>query len=82
MSDVIQNQPETPERPAGIVILEQEVKTRLEGRVQDFRIQLGKRGFILTGKAKTYYAKQLAQHHASTLAPASSFVEGNDIEVA
>jgi len=42
--------------------LEARVQSRLHGRVRDFRVLVRGGGLILTGHARTYYAKQLAQH--------------------
>jgi hypothetical protein len=42
--------------------LETHVQSRLNGRVQHFRLVVRGCGLILTGHARTYYAKQLAQH--------------------
>jgi hypothetical protein len=42
--------------------LETHVYSRLNGRVRHFRLVLRGCGLISTGQARTYYAKQLAQH--------------------
>jgi hypothetical protein len=42
--------------------LETQVQSRLNGRVRDLRLVVRGCGLILTGQARTYYAKQLAQH--------------------
>lgn len=42
--------------------VESHVKNRLHGRVWDLRLLLGEAGLVLQGRARTYYAKQLAQH--------------------
>ena len=42
--------------------LETRVESRLNRRVQHFRLVVRGCGLILTGHARTYYAKQLAQH--------------------
>jgi hypothetical protein len=42
--------------------LETHVQSRLNGRVRNFRLVVRVGGLILTGQARTYYAKQLAQH--------------------
>jgi hypothetical protein len=41
--------------------LETHVQSRLSGRVRDFRLVVRGCGLTLTGQARTYYAKQLAQ---------------------
>jgi hypothetical protein len=38
------------------------VQTRLLGRVHEFRLESSAAGLVLRGCARTYYAKQLAQH--------------------
>jgi hypothetical protein len=38
------------------------VQTRLLGRVHEFRLEASAAGLVLRGCARTYYAKQLAQH--------------------
>jgi hypothetical protein len=40
--------------------LETQVQSRLNGRVRHFRLVVRECGLILTGYARTYYAKQLA----------------------
>jgi len=59
--------------------LETHVQSRLNGRVQHFRLVVRGYGLILTGHARTYYAKQLAQHavmEATTLP-----IVANEIDV-
>jgi hypothetical protein len=59
--------------------LEARVQSRLNGRVHNFRLVCRERGLVLTGQARTYYAKQLAQHavmEATTLP-----IMANDIDV-
>jgi len=59
--------------------LEAHVRSRLTGRVRDLQLVRRGDGLILRGRARTYYAKQLAQHavmQASTLA-----LLANEIEV-
>jgi osmotically-inducible protein OsmY len=57
----------------------EQIKAMLRGRVNDLRVSLNGGRVVLVGKACTYYAKQLAQHHAQRLLGASSVV--NEIEV-
>jgi hypothetical protein len=38
------------------------VKQKLQGRAWDIRLIIEDGGVILQGRARTYYAKQLAQH--------------------
>ena len=42
--------------------LEAHVKCRLNGRVRDLRLLVRGHGLVLQGRARTYYAKQIAQH--------------------
>jgi hypothetical protein len=51
-----------PALPAGVEQLETRMQSQLSGRVQHFRLVVRGYGLILTGHARTYYAKQLAQH--------------------
>jgi hypothetical protein len=55
----------TPLLPPGLPEMEQletHAQSRLNGRVRHFRLVAREDGLILTGYARTYYAKQLAQH--------------------
>jgi hypothetical protein len=59
--------------------LEARVLYRLSGQVRDFELVVTDAGLILRGRARTYYAKQVAQHtvmQASTLP-----ILANEIEV-
>jgi hypothetical protein len=47
---------------AEVAELELLVACKLAGRVRDLRLRVGERGVTLRGYARTYYAKQLAQH--------------------
>jgi hypothetical protein len=42
--------------------LETHLRTRLIDRVCDFSLEARTEGLVLRGHARTYYAKQLAQH--------------------
>ena len=42
--------------------MEEHVQCRLNGRVSDLRLLLRGHGLVLQGRARTYYAKQIAQH--------------------
>jgi hypothetical protein len=42
--------------------LETRVQSRLNGLVRNFRLAARGCGLVLTGQARTYYARQLAQH--------------------
>lgn len=59
--------------------LEARVQCRLNGRVRDFRLSVRDNGFVLQGRAHTYYAKQLAQH--AVLEATSVPILANEIEV-
>ena len=55
----------TPVLPPGLPSKEQletHVQSRLNGRVRHFRLVDHGSGLVLRGHARTYYAKQLAQH--------------------
>ncbi len=59
--------------------LEELVQARLSGRVRELRIQVRDHGLILHGQARTYYAKQLAQHTAMQASELP--ILANEIEV-
>lgn len=46
--------------------LESRLQARLSGRVRDLRLRLDDAGIVLQGLARTYHAKQLAQHAVMT----------------
>lgn len=60
--------PTTPEYGAksGLDQLEIRVQVRLGRRIRDLRLLMYGRSIILRGYARTYYAKQLAQHVVMT----------------
>jgi hypothetical protein len=66
-------------RKASAEHLELKVKRRLGSRVRDLRVIVRRDGVILTGRASTYHAKQLAQHAAMELGALP--ILANDIEV-
>jgi hypothetical protein len=73
---------ETPIRspaPSEISQLETHVQSRLNGRVRYFRLVIRGCGLILTGRAATYYGKQLAQH--AVMEATSLPILANEIEV-
>jgi hypothetical protein len=73
---------DTPPVPFRIPELEQlegYVQTRLNGRVRDFQLSVRGHGLILTGHARTYYAKQLAQQ--AVLEVTALPILANDIQV-
>jgi hypothetical protein len=59
--------------------LEDHIQSRLMGRVLDLRLVLTDDGLILHGHARTYYAKQLAQHALMEATPLP--ILANEIEV-
>jgi hypothetical protein len=58
--------------------VEAHVRNRLAGRVRDFRVLVRDEGLVLRGHARTYYAKQLAQH---AVMEAGLPILANEIEV-
>ena len=65
--------------PNAAAELEEIVKARLQGWVQAFQLMSEHHGLVLRGKARSYYAKQLAQHTVMTATTAP--IMANDIEV-
>lgn len=59
--------------------LEELVQARLSGQVRDLRIRVRDQGLILQGRARTYYAKQIAQHTA--MRASALPIVANEIEV-
>jgi hypothetical protein len=59
--------------------IEKHVQCRLTGVVRDFRLMLRDQGLVLRGHARTYYAKQLAQH--AVMETTSLAIRANEIEV-
>jgi carbon storage regulator len=59
--------------------LEARVLARLGGRVRNFRLLVRGGGLVLTGQARTYYAKQLAQHEVREAAALP--IVANEIDV-
>jgi hypothetical protein len=68
-----------PPRLPEVEGLETRVQSQLNGRVRDFRLIIRGSGLVLTGYARTYYAKQLAQH--AVLAATALPILANEIEV-
>lgn len=54
-------------------------KRRIRGLIGDFHLLLQDRGLVLSGRAHTYYAKQLAQH--AVMEATDLPILANDIEV-
>jgi hypothetical protein len=59
--------------------LETLVQIRLSGRVHNFQLLWRDNGLVLRGQARTYYAKQLAQHAVMEVSEAP--ILANEIEV-
>ena len=55
------------------------VQRQLRGRLRDFRLKRRGDGVVLTGRAGSYYAKQLAQH--AVMRVTSLPIVKNEIEV-
>jgi len=59
--------------------LEVRLQGKLQGRVRDLQLRLQESGLVLRGHARTYYAKQLAQH--TLLTETNLAILANEIEV-
>jgi hypothetical protein len=59
--------------------LETVVQSRLAGQVRHFHVVVQNQGLVLRGIARSYYAKQLAQH--AIMAATDLPIVANDIEV-
>jgi hypothetical protein len=60
--------------------IEEHVQSRLTGRVRDFQLLIRDQGLVLRGHARTYHAKQLAQH--AVMEATSLPILANEIAVA
>lgn len=60
--------------------IEQLVLRRLNGTVRSLKLTVRDNGLVLRGHARTYYAKQLAQHAVMELTKLR--IRANEIEVA
>lgn len=65
--------------PWNIEELELHLQGRLGGRIRNLRLHQCRSGIVLRGIARTYYAKQLAQH--AVLTEARMPILANEIEV-
>lgn len=65
--------------PPSVEKLEALVRCRLTGRVRDLRLHLEGEALVLRGHARTYYAKQLAQH--AVMDATDLPIRANEIEV-
>lgn len=68
--------PMTAERLMHLAAL---VRDRLGNRLQDFQLEADENGLVLSGRARTYYVKQLAQH--MIMAVAAVPIAANNIMV-
>jgi len=59
--------------------VENRIRHQLSGRLREFRLELRGAGVVLRGRARTYYAKQLAQH--AVMAATDLPILRNEIEV-
>ena len=59
--------------------VERTIREKTSGLIRDLRVDVGVGEIVLTGRAATYYAKQLATHAA--LDACESLTLTNDIEV-
>jgi hypothetical protein len=64
---------------ADVAALEEHLRCRLAGRARDLQLVITNQGLVLRGRARTYYAKQLAQQ--VVLAGTSTAIAANEIEV-
>ena len=55
------------------------VRRQLQGRLQDFQVWPDRQGLILSGRVRSYYAKQLAQH--VVMQQTDSLIVRNEIAV-
>jgi hypothetical protein len=63
----------------GITELEAHIQCQLGGQLREFRLVLANGGLILCGRARTYHAKQLAQH--AVMEATGLPILANEIEV-
>lgn len=72
-------EPGTGRRGMSPCDLEAHVQARVGGQLLDFRIVVQDDGLVLQGRARTYYAKQLAQH--AVMEATGMPIRANEIEV-
>ncbi len=63
----------------GVTELEAHIECRLGGQIREFRLVIVDNGLLLRGHARTYYAKQLAQH--AVMEATGLPILANEIEV-
>lgn len=66
-------------RDATLEDLEAVVQGRLAGRVKNLRLVRSGEGLVIRGQARSYYAKQLAQH--AVMSSSDCPIYGNEITV-
>ncbi len=69
----------SPNTTEGAGVIEWLVRTRLRGRLQEFRLVVEEAGLVLHGKARSYHTKQVAQHEV--MAATGLPIAANHIEV-
>ncbi len=70
---------DTPTATSGFEQMENRVQAKLRGRIHNLRVLFYECGIVLQGFARTYYAKQLAQH--AVMAETRLPILANNIEV-
>jgi hypothetical protein len=65
--------------PEELMRADEYVRCRIGGRVRDLRLLVRDQGLVLQGHARTYYAKQLAQH--AVMETLGLAIHANEIEV-
>jgi hypothetical protein len=68
-----------PDVRIGLDQLENRVQGRLSGRIRNLQVLLGDCGIVLRGFARTYHAKQVAQH--AVMMETQVPILANEIEV-
>jgi hypothetical protein len=79
MNSTSRQQRLSPSEEAHLAVLEEQIRSRLSGRVGRFRILLSEHGVTLRGYALSFYAKQLAQQ--AVLEAGIRPIEANEIQV-
>jgi hypothetical protein len=68
-----------PSVAAPLATLEEQIRSRLSGRVSRFRLLVREHGVVLRGYALSFYAKQLAQQ--AVMEAGKLPIEANEIQV-
>ncbi len=71
--------PASDPMPMDLAQLEAQIQGHLSGRLVSLQLSLREDGLVLRGRARTYYAKQLAQHAAMRVSQLP--IRANEIEV-